>query len=377
MPQKQTTENSNAFKNWINAEVVERMAKALQSAQSDFDARQFCKISNELGPLELKARVRLISATLYQHLPKSFPQAIDVLLESLKKKNLKSFDLWPYTEFIQTYGLEHRQKSLDALYHLTQLFTAEFAVRPFLKNHTSESIKYLLACAKDDNVHVRRWSTEGSRPRLPWGERLDLFIKNPTLTLPILELLKYDEELYVRKSVANHLNDIAKDHPGVVIKTLKAWQKEAPNAHQEKIKWITRHALRTLIKKGNSEALQLMGVAKTTAIKISQLELSKKTYKVGEFLQFNFSIQSKSPKKQKLIIDYVIHHQKAAGKTTPKVFKLKTVDLHPNQKLLLTKNHSLKPITTRKYYKGTHTLEIQINGKPYTKKDWHLRTQQD
>jgi 3-methyladenine DNA glycosylase AlkC len=299
---------------------------------------------------------------------------VSFLLKSLKKGDLKGFDLWPYADFIQTYGLKHAQKSLNALYEITQLFTSEFAIRPFLKQHTHESLAYLLNCAHDANVHVRRWSSEGSRPRLPWGERLDPFIDNPQLTLPILEVLKFDDELYVRKSVANHLNDMAKDHPLFVVKILKKWNRESPSEHLAKIQWITRHALRTLIKKGHPEALLLMGVSTSAQIKLSAISLNKKEFKIGETLHFDFSLSSTSTKKQKIIVDYIIHHQKAGGKTSPKVFKLKTVELNPKESIQLSKKHSLKPVTTRKYYAGSHSIEVQVNGKIYGKQKWFLKT---
>lgn len=368
-----TQDNPNAFKHFINADVVQRIADSIASVAKDFPKSEFKSVVKELPPLELKARVLLLSQRLHQHLPPHFPQAVAVLLKSLNKKSLKGFDLWPYTHYVQTQGIEHLEVSLDALRTLTQLFTSEFAVRPFLKIHTNKSLDYLIACAKDENVHVRRWSSEGSRSRLPWGERLDIFIKQPQLTLPILELLKYDEELYVRKSVANHLNDIAKDNPQVVLKCLARWIQNCPKPHYDKIMWITRHALRTLIKNGDAAALKLIGVSDKAQIKVERLRLAKKSIKVGDHLNFDFSIHSQSRKSQKLIIDYVIHHQKAGGKTAPKVFKLKAVDLLPGQSLTITKKHSLKPVTTRKYYLGKHRVEIQINGKIYAGADWALR----
>ncbi len=367
-----TQENPNAFKHLISADLVERMADAISLVAKDFPTKKFKNLVKELPPLELKARVQLISQRLHQHLPPDFPQAVDVLLNSLEKKTLKGFDLWPYTHFVQTQGIDHLKKSLDALRTMTQLFTSEFAVRPFLKTNTQKSLQYLIKCAKDENIHVRRWSSEGSRSRLPWGERLDLFIKQPQLTLPILELLKYDDELYVRKSVANHLNDIAKDNPHVVLKCLARWNQNCPSPHRDKISWITRQALRTLIKKGDPAALKLIGVSTKAQIKVRGFKLAKKSIKIGDHLCFDISVQSQSKKTQKLIIDYVIHHQKSGGKTTPKVFKLKTFNLQPGQALSITKKHSLKPVTTRKYYLGKHRVEIQINGKIYASEDWIL-----
>ncbi len=374
MSQKQKNEDKpSAFKHWINESVVNTLATALSKVSKDFNQHEFRKISKELPPLELKARVQLLSQALYQHLPKEFPQSSKLLLKSLEHGKLSGFMLWPYTEYIQSYGLAHRQKSLEALAQITELFTAEFAVRPFLKKYTHETLGFLLNCAGDSNVHLRRWSSEGSRPRLPWGERLDVFIQNPRLTLPILEELKYDEELYVRKSVANHLNDIAKDHPSVVLQVLAQWKKQAPDQHKEKIDWITRHSLRTLIKKGNPHALKLMGVSAESKVKVEKLALTSPVVAMGKNLEFQFKISSQSSKKQKLIVDYIIYHQKVGGKLTPKVFKLKTFELGPKESLLVQKKHSFKPVTTRKYYPGAHRIEIQVNGKIFAKKDWVLR----
>ncbi len=365
-------ENPNALKHSINADVVKRMAVAISTVSVNFHKLDFEKVILKLTPLELKARVRLLSETLNKHLPASFPQAVELLLNSLKKETLKGFDLWPYTHYVQTYGTEHFAESLDALRTLTPFFTSEFAIRPFLKLYTSESLDYLTHCAKHENAHVRRWSSEGSRPRLPWGERLDILIKQPQLTLPILEILKYDTELYVRKSVANHLNDIAKDNPDVVIKCLTRWNKECPQKHKEKMNWITRHAMRTLIKNGNRPALKLIGASHNIKLKLAKLQMNKNSFRIGDHLAFDFLLRSQSKKPQKLIIDYVIHHQKSGGKTSAKVFKLKTVELLPGQTLQISKKHSLKPVTTRKYYLGKHRLEIQINGGIYDGKDWLL-----
>lgn len=361
------------MKNHLNKDVVRRMARSLQKAYPQFQSHVFLAVEKKLPQLELKERVSAISSALQQALPKSYPSSVEVLLASLQDNELHGFALWPYTQFIQDHGLHHRDLSLKALAQLTPLFTSEFAIRPFIKKEPQKTLAYLLKCTQSSNTHLRRWSSEGSRPRLPWGERLDLFIQNPKLTLPILEKLKYDGELYVRKSVANHLNDIAKDHPQVVLKLLNQWKSKAPLIHQEKIDWIIRHSLRTLIKQGNSEALKLIGVNTASRVKISDLEITKPHIYLGDSLEFKMKIELLSSKKQKLVVDYILHHRKANGKMSGKVFKLKTFELEPNKKMAISKSHPVKKITTRKYYPGLHRLEIQINGKLYGSKDWFLK----
>lgn len=365
-------ENPNAFKHWINKDLLKKMGDSLRGAYPDFDHRQFLTLAPKLESLELKPRVRLVRDQLHRQLPPDYKTALRILLRSSQDSSLRGFDLWPYTEFIQAFGLDHPELSLKALRQLTPLFTGEFAVRPFLKVYPAETIAFLKTCAVNNDPHVRRWASEGSRPRLPWGERLDSFIKDPSPTLPVLEALKYDEELYVRKSVANHLNDIAKDHPELLVGLLKKWKSGTPPAHQAKMDWIIHRSLRTLIKNGHPGALKLAGANPQAKVKISGFKIQKKHFKVNEKIEFGFTMRSLSKKPQKLIVDYIIHHVKANKKTSPKVFKLKSVTLNPGEVLSIVKRHHVKAVTTRKYYSGTHRIEIQINGKSHALANWIL-----
>lgn len=366
--------NPDAFKHSINKTVLINLAKAIHKVYPAFKQQEFIAIANQLTKLELKPRVRRIRDQLYHQLPKDYSAALKILMTSLKEKNLSGFDLWPYTEFVQTYGQNHLEISLQALYKLTSLFTAEFAVRPFLINHPKQTIQFLVDCSLDKDVHIRRWASEGSRSRLPWGERLQAFVKDHKPTLPVLENLKHDAELYVRKSVANHLNDMAKDHPLQVIQILKRWQTEAMEHQQKNMNWIIHHALRTLIKKGDPKALQLIGAQQNIKIKVGPLKLTKSSLKLEQRLDFTFTITSTSTKSQKLVVDYIIHFMKANKSTKPKVFKLKTIQIKPLEKLALFKSHHLKKVTTRTYYPGLQYLEIQINGKSYAKVKWNLKS---
>lgn len=364
---------STAFKNWINPEVVKRIAASIQKVYPSFDQKSFKRVADRLGPLELKARVHLIRDALAEYLPESFSEISRILMASLENSDLDGFELWPYSELIAQKGLEHPKIAYKALKKLTPRFTSEFAIRPFLNRYPEETLAYLEGCVSDADVHVRRWVSEGTRSRLPWGARLPRFVQDPRPTLKLIESLKYDDELYVRKSVANHLNDVAKDHPEPVIKTLALWKREAKgSAHADKIDWITRHALRTLIKAGNVDALKLIGVNGDAQIRIGDLELTRKNIRMNEKLEFRFEVSSQSSQQQKLVIDYVIHHRKSNGGTSPKVFKLKTLELPARGKVSIEKKHPVKPITTRKYYSGQHHLEIQINGRVLARADWKL-----
>lgn len=365
MPQKKVEENESAFKNWISEAMVKRMGKHITQHYRKFDEKGFTALAKELGPLELKARIKLISERLRSYLPEDYSKALPIILKATFKPSsgvapLSGFDLWPFTEFIHRYGMEDYEASLDGIYQITQVFTGEFAIRPFLIQEEKKTLKTLLKWSKDKNHHVRRLVSEGSRPRLPWGEQLKSFVKDPTLTLPLLENLKYDDELYVRKSVANHLNDISKDNPAIALKTAKAWLKDAPEKHQAKVQWIVRHALRGLLKAGNPEALKLLGYGHSGKMTVKNLKITKTPVRIGESMDFSFDIQSST--KANVMIDYLIHHQKSNGKRTEKVFKLNSKTLEANKVVAIKKKHSFKLITTRVYYPGEHVIEIMVNG---------------
>lgn len=367
-------ETSTALKDIFNIALLKRISKSISNVYPKFNSKVFLQISTTLQKLEMKPRVQLIRDQLKKTLPDDFPKALDILLSSLDKDNLSGFDVWPYTDFVETFGLNHLQLSLHALQKMTPRFTAEWAIRPFIVKYPNETMDFLLQCSISSNEHVRRWASEGTRPRLPWGFRLQEFVKNPTATYGILENLKFDDSLYVRKSVANHLNDITKDHPDQVIHILKRWKTEANVENDKKVDWIIRRSLRTLIKDGHPKALALLGVSTAVQVKIADLKIKKSKLKLGDRLEFSFLLKSTSGKSQKLVVDYVIHFMKSNGKVAPKVFKLKATDLDAKKSEVVAKSHSLKKITTREYYSGRHYLEIQVNGKILGKVPWDLKT---
>ncbi|MFZ4715257.1 MAG: DNA alkylation repair protein [Bacteriovoracaceae bacterium] len=363
-------ENDKAFKNLINQQVVNLISKEIKSVYPSFNETAFKKLSKDLIPLELKQRVLLITQELKIYLPGHYPEALKVLQKVMQRKNLSGFSLWPFSEYIGQFGLDHFDESMQGMYLLTQHFTSEFAIRPYLLKDPQRVLKFFSSWTNDKDTHIRRWLSEGSRPLLPWGAKIPLFVQDPSYTLPILEKLKFDEELYVRKSIANHLNDISKNHPDVVIATLAAWEKSSPESHRAKIEWIKRQALRTLIKKGHKNALKLMGVVGKAKTTMGKLKINQKSFKLNDKLNFEFDIFSTSRNQQKLVIDYQIHFVKANGGYGTKTFKLKTFDLEAKEKVIIKKTHSLKSITTMKYYPGLHHLCIQINGEVCAQISW-------
>jgi 3-methyladenine DNA glycosylase AlkC len=264
--------------------------------------------------------------------------------------------------------MDRPELSLATLKELTKAMSAEFAIRPFLLKHRDLSLKTLAEWAADENVHVRRLASEGTRPRLPWGQRLPDFQRNPEACVGLLRQLKLDPEIYVRKSVANHLNDFSKDHPDWLVKELASWQKEFPK--NAGVQWIIRHACRGLIKAGHPGALALIGI-KAAKIMDPALKLKPAVLQMGRSLEIRFS--ARAERKESWLIDYAIHHRKSNGGMKPKVFKWTRRNMAAGEKLEIGKAHRFMPISTRKYYAGKHEVEIFVNGKSVARKAFILK----
>lgn len=354
------------LKNIINDALVKTMSKNLHAAWNQFDRQEFeMTIITQLDQLELKARSKLICHTLNTHLPMPFSDATIVLLNAFEKdeKSVKelgkyaSFYYMPFGEYVAQHGLEYFELSMHLLKTITKRFTAEFAIRPFIQRYPKKTLKTLNDWALDDDEHVRRLASEGTRPRLPWASRLPEFQRDPMPVISLLQKLRADPSLYVRRSVANNLNDIAKDNPEEVLKLLQNWQSNASS----ETKWIIKHASRTLIKDGHKQALLLHGYDSNTPFNIANFSCTKVVH-FGESLNFSFLLTNLSSHEASFVIDYVMYFKKANGKLSPKVFKITQKQIKPNAQIKLLKSHPLKPITTRSYYPGEQAIALKING---------------
>lgn len=360
----------------FNEKVVNQLAENLAGVWREFDKRGFSyAVNSRLEPLSFSERAALIRDNLWEFLPKGFPRALEIILKALPPQlpncevtGYEGFIIMPQNDFVGKYGLDHYDRSIKALYQMTKRFTAEGAIRPFILKYPKQTLSILADWAEDENCHVRRLVSEGTRPRLPWTMQLKPFVENPRPVLRLLEKLKSDPELMVRRSVANNLNDIAKDHPDMVVKTLGRWRKITNEGTQ----WIIRHAARTLVKQGNREVLAVLGYSPKIDIAVSKIKFDKPVVKIGGELNFSFEITSTSGQSQNLVIDYIIHHVKASRKLAPKVFKLTQRIFKSGETIQIAKKHSFRLITTRKYYAGKHALEIQVNGVKYGKTEFEL-----
>lgn len=354
---------STAFKHWIDRAAVERLADAL-ARTGPLDRNAFVEAAaGSLEPLELKDRVRHVTRTLRAHLEPDYEQALAHVLRALPPgldgtdEVTSAFALWPYATFVEEYGRDHFDASMQAMVEITQRFSAEFAVRPFLDAEPERTFAFLAGLTAHPSAHVRRWVSEGTRPRLPWGLRLKKLVADPSPSLPLLEALRADSEEYVRRSVANHLNDIAKDHPALVVKTCARWWKDADADGRRMIK----HALRTLVKRGDPKALAVLGFGPPRVL-VERWTTTERVTLGGDPLELSLEVRSTATGPQRLLVDFVIHHQKANGTTSPKVFKWTERTLAPGETLTLHKRHAMRPITTRRYHAGEHFAEVLLNG---------------
>jgi len=355
------------LKNMFNPEFIQKLAVKIKSVYPQFDSVNYTKeVLLQLQGLELNQRLRLISSSLRNFLPDSYSKSLTILKKTAPTMQ-SGYTALIYPDFVGLYGKAELEKSIDALKYFTVFGSSEFAIREFLKHDFQFTLNEMKKWTLNENEHVRRLASEGSRPRLPWSFKLDEVIKKPEHTFPLLDKLKVDPSLYVRKSVANHLNDISKDHPEKLLRYIKGWNGDHPHTL-----WIMKRACRTLIKKGNKESLHVFNFEKQAKIKISNLKLSPKHLKIGDALQVSFDLTSQKNKTQKLVIDYVVHYLKPSGALLPKVFKLKEISLPAGQSIHVEKKHSFKHFSTRTQYAGKHLLEIQINGISMAKSPFYL-----
>ncbi|SMC89566.1 DNA alkylation repair protein [Pedobacter africanus] len=355
------------LKEMFNLEFYQHYATVFSDVDRNFNAPAFLKdVTANLDELELNGRLRNTAVVLQKHLPKSFEAAVDILYKAAPALK-RGYTALVLPDFVGLYGKEHFQRSMEALKDFTSLGSSEFAIREFLRVDLDRTLKVMQQWAEDKDEHVRRLASEGSRPRLPWSFKLEQLIKDPALTASILERLKADESAYVRKSVANHLNDISKDNTSYMLQLVKSW--DSGNLHTS---WIIKHASRTLIKKGNQESLSLFAFEKDVKLQIDNFKLSSNQLHLGQDLQFGFELKSIKDQPQKLVIDYAVHYIKASGEQSKKVFKLKELTLQPHQVLQITKKQLFKDLTTRKHYSGTHILEIIVNGQVFGAKEFEL-----
>ncbi|MEQ9363418.1 MAG: DNA alkylation repair protein, partial [Leptospirales bacterium] len=335
----------------------------------DFAADAFYrKAVLNLDRLELNERMRRAAELFGEYLPGDFDEATAILKRVAPR--LTGYSGICIPEFIGEYGAEQPRRfdaAMKALRDVTEYSSSEFAVRLFLRKDFDRALKYMCRWSRDKNYHARRLASEGLRPRLPWSFHLKNLIEDPRPAFSVLENLRADPELYVRKSVANHLNDVAKDHPDLMLDLIESW-----NAEDARTAWIQKQACRTLIKAGHPRCLKFFGFGGRPRLDAVRLELSPRNLKIGQEFEFALSFKSAGKNSQNLVIDYRVDYRKKDGSLSGKVFKLTTVALAPGQSARFQKRHSFAERTTRKHYPGEHRLEILGNGVPIAAASFQL-----
>ncbi len=349
------------FKNRLNAEVIEELARELLGADPSFPRERFIALSLAgLESLELKARARHIASALEATLPADAASAFDRLVRSLPPPLGETagfgFRYFPYSEYLGRRGPDDVEAALAANHALTQRFTSEFCIRPLLIAAPDRTLRELHRWIDDESPHVRRLVSEGTRPRLPWGTRLPAFQADPSPVLDLLERLRDDPSEYVRRSVANNLNDIAKDHPSVVLGVAARWLRDAPPERRA----LVEHALRTLVKAGDPQALAMFG-AGGDALRV-KARVTPAALRVGESVVVTASVTNRGSVPAHVVVDVRLHFVKARGSSV-KVFKLGRRDLAPDERYEFTRSYPMLHRSIRKLHPGSHRVEVQVNGR--------------
>ena len=341
----------------------DRFAGTMEQVIPSFNKNKFIRMifTDEFKTMEWKERMKFTTRVFYEFLPESYPKAIELIEQiiiQLRKNNFgeDGLALIFLADYIETYGLEDFDTSVKALEIVTQFVSCEFAVRPFILKYGNKMIDQMVVWSKHENYRVRRFASEGSRPRLPWAMALPELKKNPETLIPLLENLKNDPSESVRRSVANNINDIAKDHPDVVMAIAARWK-----GFSKETDAIIKHGSRTLLKQGHIEILKHYGLLSEN-ISVINFEILTPEVKIGDSVAFIFTVINKDIAPQTVRLEYGVYYKKANGQLARKVFKISEKIYQPNERIIVQRKQSFRLITTRVFYTGQHQISIIING---------------
>lgn len=345
------------LKDLVDAASVAGIGEALARVAPQFDVSSFTAevFDGSWNERALKQRIRHIADCLHDGLDGGYAEKLEILRRATRDLSVTGIPVWCFNDFVEEYGVDSPDLSLPALEQFTRLASAEFAVRPFIARYPERMAVQMLEWAASDDPAVRRLASEGYRPRLPWGMGIPAVKRDPTPVLAVLDLLRNDPDEVVRRSVANNLNDISKDHPDLVVATLTRWAESTPGS-------LRKHALRTLLKQGHAGAMELLGYDKDAAVSVEDMAISPPVGKIGGSVHVEFRVQSQSDSAQAVMVDYAVVYQNSSGTGSRKVFKGVAEELGGRDELRLRRKISLQQMSTRRILPGEHAVEAQVNG---------------
>jgi 3-methyladenine DNA glycosylase AlkC len=351
------------IKDIYSPKFYDAFSDVLKQTLPGFDKKKFVQsiFDGDFKNKEWKDRMKHTTKVLHVFMPKDFPKAVVIIektILALRKKGYSEggLEFMFFPDYIETYGLNDFDTAARAFEFITPFISCEFAVRPFILKYGKKMVAQMVKWSVNKNAAVRRLASEGSRPRLPWAMAIPALKKDPTPVLPVLENLKNDPSESVRRSVANHLNDIAKDHPDIVLKIAEKWK-----GQNKETDAIVKHGCRTLLKQGDTQALKIYGL-KSENISVTSLKVMTPVVKVGKNLEFGFTVKNTDKKTQTVRLEYGIYYKKAKGHLARKVFKISERAYAPGEKAEVSRKQPFKPITTRQFHTGAHRISIIVNG---------------
>jgi 3-methyladenine DNA glycosylase AlkC len=362
------------LKDLYSTDFYAQFAQVLKRVIPKLDTEAFRRaiFAGHWPELELKDRMKHTTAVLHGILPEDFESASRLLLRLVDEleaagMTTQRLEFMFLPDYVEQHGINHFQAAVQSMERITQFTSCEFAVRPFIVKYEARMMEQMLQWAGHPHEEVRRLASEGTRPRLPWAMALPKFKKDPAPVLPILEKLKADESLYVRRSVANHLNDISKDHPDITLRICRRWQGKSKDTD-----WLIKHACRTLLKAGQPEAMALFGFSDPEKIEIRNFQLSEKQVCMGDALSFSFQAGNIQSGPAKVRLEFGMYFLRANGSHSRKVFMIGERQMEASEQWEVEKSFSFKPLTTRRYYAGAHQIAIIVNGVVVTSESFHL-----
>ena len=354
---------STLWKDWFNENFYSSIGKSFEKILPSFDNQEFKNqvLTKEFEGYELRDRMMHTVKVLRKFMNADYSAACNQLISMMHQlssdgHDTDKFEYMLMPDFILLFGVKSPEASIKTMEKLTQFTSCEFAVRPFLLKHPEIMYPQMLEWSKHSAWQVRRLSSEGFRPNLPWGMGIPSLKTDPSPILPVLENLMEDENEVVRRSAANNLNDISKNHPKLVIEMAQKWKGKSKETDA-----LIKHASRTLLKQGEPQILKIFGYD-GEGLKLLNFKLADEVVQMGKSLEFSFAINNQAPMEKLIRLEYALYYKKQNGSYTKKVFKISERNLEPNNTLEIIRKQSFKPITTRKYYNGEHKVAMIING---------------